>query len=351
MDKEQTVSKKKNKKPLIIVAILLFVFVLLFAPTVKVIYEDAMFYKDCIFYVEVTEPKGILGMLDLIKYTLNMQHDEHIFNTTYDDLDRYNEPVWEYLLNQEVNKNLNDNYHVRFTTTLNGLKLVYNVYVDNNTAKIELEADMLQYDDDEGKDIDVLDYTTEWYLTLENNTITAYAQNADGVWCKTQHDALIDNYVAFDLDTMLQGLSNLEPWDIPYAATPENYPQTRSDYSSNSVFVKDTYERGYEDAPPILVFFSNYPEIQDRLDGVHRYYIPLTQLAKEYNLSDMDMTFDKLCNEYDITAREMMLYVESVGESVVQLPDKSSAAIEVDNLQFIADEIMNVAGPIWALDY
>ena len=46
MDKEQTVSKKKNKKPLIMVAILLFVFVLLFAPTAKVIYEDAMFYKD-----------------------------------------------------------------------------------------------------------------------------------------------------------------------------------------------------------------------------------------------------------------------------------------------------------------
>lgn len=339
----------KNKKVLILIIIAIFALGVVSAivvPQITVLYDDAQYTKSMIYYGDGLEPKGMGGLIDLMKYTINNNRGEHVFKTSYDDVHKYNDPVWDEFLSLEINKNLNQNYKASFTTYLHGLKLIYKVSANGNIAKVELNATMDGYDGDNLQDIEVINKNYEWYLVLENDIITAYTQNAEGRWIKTEHEPLADGCVAFDIDKMLSELRKLEPIGIPSRNMNSDCPSTREDYGHVFLNLVDPYSSGLGDDPSILVFFSNYPEFQSRLDAVHRYCTPLNQLAKEHQLSGKDTTFDTLC-DWNATARSMMLYFESIGGVEVSLPQDIDSAEKVEDFQFIADEILSIAEKYW----
>ena len=346
------VSRKdiKAKRKLIIYAVLIgvIIFISLFiVPQFQSLYQSAVLEKNTIYYANGMEPDDIDEWIDLMKYTYRENIKDVDIETSYDDIHKYSDPAWLELKGLPINKNLNNNYHVQFKTTLDRLTLTYNVYVDDNIAKIELNASMYEYDEENsGQDVEILNKNYNWYLHLENGVITAYTRDFDGNLVKTSHDALIENCIAFDLDTMLAELSKLEPQSLPMRWS-EEYPSTREEYGNITLSVLDPYIRDDADDTPIIVFFSNYPKFEHRLDAVHRYFIPLSQLSQEHSLEGLDETFDKLAFEYNITAREMMLVVQSMDDVEAYLPQNYEAAVEVDNFQFIADDILAIAEVSW----
>jgi hypothetical protein len=327
--------KKKNKKVfkrivLLVLLITIIVCGCVVAPHAITIGRNMIVFRGATYYTKETKPDSIGDWVDLCKYVINESYDLDLETSYENDMNRYAEPVWDYLL--EKNQDLNNNYHANLLIKDILWRSNFSIDVDGNIAKVVLYECVKEKDNPFA-----YEKKYEYYMSLEDNVVTSYFKKEDGQWIKTERAPISEGCVALDLTGIVTAMSKMEPDMLPAHFSSDGF---------NAIWMEsrlETYKAPVNEKDAdylhdiILSAYSDEPTVEHKLIKLFRNRINMARfVAEETDWAGKDVFLDYLC-EYNTKTNSCLIDVSEYGNVTVELPEGIDSAELVDNFQFMAD--------------